>query len=76
MLESFNDNSEKYSNFKSQEEMDEVHTEGIGKTLPITLDSVHFTGGTLTLFAYGQVWRKLLSPNIPIVNPHQRRLSH
>ncbi|XP_010254207.1 PREDICTED: uncharacterized protein LOC104595255 isoform X2 [Nelumbo nucifera] len=35
------------------EEMDEVHTEGIGKTLPVTLDSVHFTGGTLMLLAYG-----------------------
>ncbi|KAJ0091120.1 hypothetical protein Patl1_12835 [Pistacia atlantica] len=30
-----------------------VENEGIGKMLPVTLDSVHFKGGTLMLLAYG-----------------------
>ncbi|KAL4603693.1 hypothetical protein ACB092_10G142500 [Castanea dentata] len=33
--------------------VDVVQTEGIEKILPITLDSVHFKGGTLMLLAYG-----------------------
>ncbi|KAF8400748.1 hypothetical protein HHK36_014048 [Tetracentron sinense] len=35
------------------EGVDEVQTEGIQKMLPVTLDSVHFKGGTLMLLAYG-----------------------
>lgn len=33
--------------------LDEVHTEGIEKMFPVTLDSVHFKSGTLLLLAYG-----------------------
>ena len=33
--------------------VDVVQTEGIEKIIPITLDSVHFKGGTLMLLAYG-----------------------
>ncbi|EXC20797.1 hypothetical protein L484_007379 [Morus notabilis] len=32
---------------------DVVQDEGVGKTLPVMLDSVHFKGGTLMLLAYG-----------------------
>ncbi|XP_042477488.1 protein TIC236, chloroplastic-like [Macadamia integrifolia] len=35
------------------EGVDEVQTEGIEKILPVTLDSVYFTGGSLMLLAYG-----------------------
>ncbi|TYJ32084.1 hypothetical protein E1A91_A05G012400v1 [Gossypium mustelinum] len=33
--------------------VDVMQTEGIGRTLPVTVDSVHFNGGTLMLLAYG-----------------------
>lgn len=33
--------------------VDVVQSEGIEKTLPVSLDSVHFKGGTLMLLAYG-----------------------
>lgn len=33
--------------------LDEVHTEGIEKMFPVTLDSVHFKSGNLLLLAYG-----------------------
>jgi hypothetical protein len=33
--------------------LDVVQNEGIQKMLPVTLDSVHFKGGTLMLLAYG-----------------------
>ncbi|RWR73231.1 Protein of unknown function DUF490 [Cinnamomum micranthum f. kanehirae] len=33
--------------------VDEVQAEGIEKLLPVTLDSVYFTGGTLMLLGYG-----------------------
>lgn len=33
--------------------VDTVQTEGIEKILPVSLDSVHFKGGTLMLLAYG-----------------------
>lgn len=32
-----------------------VHNEGIEKMLPVTLDSVHFKGGTLMLLSYGDM---------------------
>lgn len=35
------------------EEVDDIGTERIDKTLPVTLDSVHFKGGTLMLLGYG-----------------------
>lgn len=35
------------------DEIDVVQTEGIEKMLPVTVDSVHFKGGTLTLLAFG-----------------------
>ncbi|XP_043700510.1 protein TIC236, chloroplastic isoform X2 [Telopea speciosissima] len=35
------------------EGVDEVQTEGVEKMLPVTLDSVYFTGGSLMLLAYG-----------------------
>ncbi|KNA09855.1 hypothetical protein SOVF_149730 isoform B [Spinacia oleracea] len=35
------------------EEVDDFGTERIDKTLPVTLDSVHFKGGTLMLLGYG-----------------------
>uniref|UniRef100_A0A6V7QQ20 Translocation and assembly module TamB C-terminal domain-containing protein n=1 Tax=Ananas comosus var. bracteatus TaxID=296719 RepID=A0A6V7QQ20_ANACO len=35
------------------EGINEVHSEGIDRALPITLDSVYFTGGTLMLLGYG-----------------------
>ncbi|GMH11870.1 hypothetical protein Nepgr_013711 [Nepenthes gracilis] len=37
------------------EEVDGVHTERIDKTLPVTLDSVYFKGGSLMLLAYGDM---------------------
>ena len=33
--------------------VDFVQSEGVTKTLPVTLDSVHFRGATLMLLAYG-----------------------
>ncbi|XP_021758082.1 uncharacterized protein LOC110723096 isoform X1 [Chenopodium quinoa] len=35
------------------EEVDDIETERIDKTLPVTLDSVYFKGGTLMLLGYG-----------------------
>lgn len=35
------------------DEADIVQDEGVGKTLPVMLDSVYFKGGTLMLLAYG-----------------------
>lgn len=35
------------------EELNESHTEGIEKVLPVTLDSVYFTDGTLMLLGFG-----------------------
>lgn len=35
------------------EELNESHTEGIEKVLPVTLDSIYFTDGTLMLLGFG-----------------------
>ncbi|XP_059640510.1 protein TIC236, chloroplastic [Cornus florida] len=54
------------------EEVDEGQTLGFEKTLPVTLDSVHFKGGTLMLLAYGDKEPRVMEN----VNGHVKFQNH